>query len=406
MSNKRLKKQTTAAPKNTQRAGMVHPLIVENAVMRTRTAISDWRAAIKTAENVNSPKRVKLYNIYADITLDALLGSQIRNRKLKVLGHPFKITDREGNENNEATALLQNSKWFNRLCSDLIDTIYHGYSVIEFYYTASGELDYRLIPRKHVIPETGQIVLTEADQTGIAYREMPEFGNWLLEFGEIKDLGLLNQVVPHVLFKRFAQSCWSELCEIYGIPPRIGKTNTQDGEMLSRMERMMRDMGSAAWMIIDDTEEFEFAQGVSTKGEVYQELIRLCNNEMSLAISGAVIGQDTKNGNESKETISVEMLEELVAADRGQLAAMWNSTILPALYRIGFLPDGLLFSWQKQEDLNALWKMTYEAARVFDVEPEFILEKFGIPVKLKVQNANPQPGEAEQLHRGDSGFFG
>ena len=29
------------------------------------------------------------------------------------------------------------------------------------------------------------------------------------------DYGLLNKAVPHVLFKKFAQSCWSELCEIY-----------------------------------------------------------------------------------------------------------------------------------------------------------------------------------------------
>lgn len=406
MSRKRLKKQAATAPKIAQRAGMVHPLIVENAVVRTRTAISDWRAAIKTAENTNSPKRVKLYNIYADILLDALLGSQLRNRKLKVTGHPFELTDSSGTVNDEATALLQNSRWFARLCADLLDTTWHGFTVIEFYVNPAGEMDYRLIPRKHVLPESGQIILTEADQTGIAYRDMPEYGNWILDFGDIKDLGLLNQVVPHVLMKRFAQSCWSELCEIYGIPPRIGKTNTQDGEMLSRMERMMREMGSAAWMIIDDTEEFQFAQGVATKGEVYQELIRLCNNEMSMAVSGAVIGQDTKNGNESKETISVEMLEELVAADRSQLASWFNATLLPALYCIGFLPDGLSFNWQKQEDLNALWKMTYEAAHVFDVEPAFVLEKFGIPVKPKAQTSLPQPGEGEQLHRGGTGFFG
>ncbi|WP_446662918.1 phage portal protein family protein, partial [Flavobacterium psychrophilum] len=35
---------------------------------------------------------------------------------------------------------------------------------------------------------------------------------------------MLNKAVSHVLFKRFAQSCWSELCEIYGIPPRVLKT--------------------------------------------------------------------------------------------------------------------------------------------------------------------------------------
>ena len=72
-----------------------------------------------------------------------------------------------------------------------------------------------------------------------------------MEFGSPRNYGLLNKAVPHALFKKFAHSCWSELCEIYGIPPRYIKTNTQDPEMLDRAEQMLRDMGSAAYFIID-----------------------------------------------------------------------------------------------------------------------------------------------------------
>lgn len=377
------KKSNTQTIKVRQREGKTYSKIIEQAILRTRTSISDWRAAIKIAENVFNPKRVKLYNIYHEIELDALLSSQVYNRKLKVISSPFELLNSDGKPDEDALELLLKLNWLPRLSGDLLDTIYWGFTVIEFYANDAGELTYRLIPRKHVIPEQGLITKYEGDLSGIAYREEREFGTWLLEFGDPKNLGLYNRTVPHVLFKRFAHSCWSELCEIYGIPPRIGKTNTQDPEMLGRMERMMREMGSAAWMIIDDTEEFDFAQGVSTKGEVYDGLIRLCNNEMSMAISGAIIGQDTKNGNESKETISVGMLDQLVAHDKQLMASWWNSTVLPALYRIGYIPEGLTFAWRKEDDLDKLWKMTFDAAQVWDIEPEFVRDKFGIPVMAK-----------------------
>jgi len=111
---------------------------------------------------------------------------------------------------------------------------------------------------------------------------MPEYGAWILEFGQPGELGLLNNCVPHVLMKRFAQSCWSELCEIYDIPPRVMKTNTHDRGMVTRAEKMMKDMGSAAWFIIDGSEEFEFAQGVSTNGDVSHTTYKVTQSGLRL----------------------------------------------------------------------------------------------------------------------------
>src|SRR5690606_25031665 len=128
------------------------------------------------------------------------------------------------------------------------------------------KLHFELIPRYNVVPQTGMFYPEYGDTSrGIAYRELPEFGTWILEFNS-ETLGLMNKLVPMALFTRFMESCWSELGEIYGIPPRVLKTNTQDATMLKRAESMMRDMGSASWFIIDETEEFEFAKGVATNG--------------------------------------------------------------------------------------------------------------------------------------------
>ena len=273
----------------------------------------------------------------------------------------------------------------------MLDSVYYGLTVCEFT-TENGSLKVTTIPRKNIVPEIGLFLPDELFYNGIEYRNTREFNTWIFEFGSISDFGLMNKAIPHALFKRFAQSCWSELCEIYGIPPRVMKTNTQDPIMLSRAEQMMRDMGAAAWFIIDDTEGFEFAKGADTNGDVYANLIRLCSNEISLLLNGAVIGQDTKNGNESKETISIGMFHNLVNADKGMVESYFNQVVLDALFRIGILPQGLCFEFSPQQDITQLWEMTKATMQYMEVDPKWITEKFGIPILGVKQKTPGGPG--------------
>jgi phage gp29-like protein len=353
--------------------------IAPKAISQARSDIAIWKAALRQAMLVDNPKRYKLHNLYKDIQIDSLLTSQIENRKMQTLGSAFTLKDQGGSINEEMTALLKSSRFYYDLVKNMLDAVYAGTTIVEFISDANG-LRVITIPRNNIQPEKGVLLYDETADSGIDFRNAKEYGTWLLEFGEPTEFGLLNKSIPHVLFKRFAQSCWSELCEIYGIPPRVMKTNTGDPVMLTRAEQMMRDMGAAAWFIIDETESFEFAKASDTNGDVYSNLIRLCNNEISLLISGAVIGQDTKNGNESKENISVGMYHNLVNADKRMVEGYFNSLVLPALYLIGAIPDGLTFEFAPQEDISALWKMTNEAMQHMEVDPVWVKTKFGIEV--------------------------
>lgn len=353
--------------------------IAKKSISQARQDIASWNAALRQANNTDMPKRVLLQKLYNNVMLDALLTSQLENRRMITTSAPFTL--KKGDKDDEqTTALLKSLPWFSDLVGHIVDTQFTGSALVEFITDKSGIPAIKLIPKANVIPNTGVLLLDETSTSGIDYRNAREYGNWLIEVGDVEDLGLLNKAVPHVLFKRFAQSCWSELCEIYGIPPRVLKTNTQDANMLSRGESMMRDMGAATWFIIDETESFEFAKGADTNGDVYANLISLCNNEISLLISGAVIGQDTKNGNESKEKVSVEQLMKLADGDKRLVEATMNSVVLPAMFKIGILPDGLTFAFDPQEDTSELFERTKGLLQYYEVDPEWIKDKFGIEV--------------------------
>ena len=353
--------------------------IVPKTVTRTRADIALWKSALRAADNVENPRRTRLQRLYADIMQDAHLTSLVELRVLSLLGTPFTLK-RNGEVDEECTALLASAAWKRDIDRFAWEELLYGHSLIELTTSPDGTPQVTLLPRTNVVPEQGVLLLSEDDGDGIRYREAREYGTWILEFGSRTEYGLLNKAVPHVLFSRFAQSCWSELCEIYAIPPRVLKTNTQDPEMLDRAEQMMREMGSAAWLIIDTNEEFSFAKGADTNGDVYNNLIRVCKEASSLLICGAQLGQDTLNGNRSKEESSQKLFDKIIQADRTRVQGYWNEIILPALVRIGIVPAGLTYEYQQEEDLEKLWQQTHQAMQYFHVEPEWIRTKFGIEV--------------------------
>ena len=359
----------------------------------TRKDIADWKRARQQATSSYEPKQVLLQNLFEEIMLDALMTSQISVLRIgKSQGAEFELKIK-GKKDEDQTQKFKDSGLFEDLVELIIEAQFFNHSVIEFTYEGD-ELSAELIPRTNISPEVGKFYPDTQGTETIDYRTLPEFKKWIIEvYPRKRDLGLLNKAVPYVLIKKFALSCWSELCEIFGIPPRVMKTNTTDGEMLERAETMMREIGSAAYFIIDTTEEFEFAQGVATNGDVYKSIISTCDQQLSLLNLAAVLGQDTENGNRSKEESSAKLMEAVIKADKRLIESTFNKKILPALAAIGYLKPGLRLEISKEIDLEKLWKMVHEASQNYDIDPKWIRDTFGIAViSKKTFDATPPAG--------------
>lgn len=365
----------------------LYPQLVDKTISMTRQDIAKMRTAQNAFRNAENPSVWQLYNLYDYILDDATLTSQIENRIQDTLGSSFTLKQKGGDVDQELTDTFQNSELFNEIITQIINTRFYGYSVIELDWKQEGQnetqLAATLFPRQNILPKSGTLLFDYNEEKGVKYRELPEYGTWILEFGKPGEMGLINKAIPYCLFKRFATSCYSELCEIYGIPPRVYKTDTQDPQAVARGKQMMRDMGSAAWFIIDTTEEFEWAKGSTTNGEVYTNLIRLCDNQNSLLISGAIVGQDTVHGSYNKDEAGQKLLSKLILADMAMVEMYMNTRVMPALARIGIIPADYVFAWEVSEDLGVLWKRTLEALNHFEIAPNWVKDKFGIAITGK-----------------------
>ena len=90
----------------------------------------------------------------------------------------------------------------------------------------------------------------------------------------------------------------------------------------------------------------------------------------------------------------------MVQSDKRTLESYWNGTVLPALVRIGILPEGLTYELQQEEDIEKLWNMTREALPYMEVDPEWMKEKFGLQVTGKRETMG-----TAGLRIDTSGFF-
>lgn len=344
-----------------------------------RKDISDWQMALRSATSASNPRQARLQELYTNIMRDAHLSSQILLRKSKVLSADWVLTDAKGNTDEQHTAALRANPLTRQLMEQIVDALFYGFSLVELS-QKDGDIVATPIDRRHIEPRTGTCFIEQYDATGIAYRQLPEYGKTLLEFRQDDSLGLLNQACPHVLYRRFAQACWSELCEIYGMPPRYIKTDEQDPDLRSRYLQELAQAGSIPTFLLNSSDEIGFIPTNSGNGEVYQNLIQLCTNELSLLINGAVLGQDTVNGSNAKEQTSSELSQNLTFNDEILIEQTFASTVMPAMVRLGIIPEGLRLTFTAYEDTNALFQQTMQAANYFDIDPEWVKKKFGIEV--------------------------
>lgn len=354
--------------------------IAQKQASQTARDMQHWRKAKQEATRIECPKRVQLNDLVTDLLYDTHLSSQMELRRDRSLAKPFSILNQDGKPDEDTTELLNKSNAFGELLRITLETPFFGHSLIEILPDSERGFTVSLLPRRHVVPPLGLLLLDVSSDKGIYYREDKGYGSSIIEIGYTDDLGILFDCAPATIYKRYAMASWSEFCEIYGIPPRVLKINTDDSEAMQRASVMMREMGSANWAIVDKDEDLSFASGMSDNGAIFQQLISAAKEDISLKICGATLGQDTLHGNRSKEETGIELLEAKCRSDRRMVERVMNATILPALASLGIIPDGLSFSYPQEEDREALWQRTLSVIPYYNVDEEWLRNTFGIEI--------------------------
>ena len=344
--------------------------------------IADIKLAIQMAENADQPNRQRLHEIYRYIIRDGHLKSQLRTARIKVKTEPWMLYT-EDDEPDEAATKLFRKRWFNEIINYILDSEFHGYSVIEFTPgdPANAEMKkVELIDREFISIER-QWILIEGTING-AYLPYGDI-MWdidLVEFGDRKDLGTLLECSYNIIWKYYSRSDWSRASEKVGMPILSIEVDTTDDGELDDMEKRAANFGTDGYIVTQKGDTVTLIERKSDKlHDIYKDNIELCNDEISKIINGQTSTSDKKSFTGAAE-VHERVLEEFTIARLQMIADEINDKLIPYLSRKGFPIDGRKFNYPE------LIRMQEKRLNGETIKTD--------PVPAPKDKKEPQPGDA------------
>lgn len=313
-------------------------------------SIADWKRAIDDALSEPYYNRYDLYELYKRITRDAQLRAQMRTRKAGTLSEKFII--KAGTK--DITETLE-TEWFRMIIKKILDTTFYGLSAIEVYKDKQGSIKVTELAPEHFSPERNLLV-PNPEMVAEGFPLIEPITDYLLLFEAEKEnkLGLLADATPYALYKSFSLTDWARHSERFGTPFVVLKTPITDQRELSKYANMLANFGNNGYTILDETDNLEFlAQGNAGKPfEIYSEMIKFCDEQISKVIVGQTSTADTKAFVGSAE-VQERILDWHIEEDMLMVKNEMNSKVLPMLAKLGASPAGATFEWEFFEQKKA-----------------------------------------------------
>jgi hypothetical protein len=351
-----------------------------------KTDLYKWKNALMTAQNVDYPNRIPMYEIYDNIRIDNTLTSIIDTRILKAKQAKFKLVDKDGKPDVEAKKLFE-KEWFQNFIEYSLMAKFQGFNLIETFDfdPITGELlKATEVNKYHVKPEKGIVTKFQFDTEGLSYLDNPFY----IPVGNTKDLGLLYKAAIHVMAKKFALGAWAEFNEKVGIPFRTVHTNTTDKTRQQQLATIMDKMGSAGWAVLTEGEKVEL-MGMAGNDPTgcFEKLIAKLDSEIAMLFNGQ---SSTSNSQNNKGTYGSMQILQDISDDRHEsdlvsTKYLINGVLIPNLMILSPAYSKLkdrYFEWDKSEDLTVAETVDYVVAlsAVYEIDPEFVTQKTGIPI--------------------------
>ena len=359
--------------------------------------LQNWVDAVALATDPDNPDCSLLQNLYENLMLDNHLASVIESRILFAQRSPFKLVDKSGKEDLEASKLLERP-WFEELIYKALFSKQQGTTLLELYeLTPDGELDQIIeIPKSHFNPYKGIILKEIGDTKGWDYKTSV-FANYYVQIGKNDDLGMLERLAPIVLAKKLGVGSWLDFIEKYGVPPLFITTDREDKPRLDELFDAAQNFKSNNFMVGRGQEKFEIGKIQVSGTAPFDSLIERANNEMSKRVLGGSGLVDEKAFVGSAE-IQFRLAKDRFESDKLFFKYFFNKHIKPRLVILSPVYaafENLTFEWDNTENLTQ--KETIDAVaklgNLFEMDSEKLATITGLPIISAITKGTPAGGQ-------------
>lgn len=430
MKKKKKKKLEQAAFNPEVDTGILRPVRARIAARELFDRYSDYPSKgltpvklariLREADEGNVRAQMELFEEMEE--KDAHLFSQMQTRKLAVTGLQWEIQPFSEDERDAAIAdfireQFQNIENFDDILTDLMDAVGKGVSVMELVWGVDERgrnivEDILYVHPKKLMwsySEEKILICTEQYPSGI---ELPEnkfiLHQYKAKSGHPSRAGIMRIVSWMYLFKNYTIKDWVSFCEVYGMPLRLGKYDQSASEDDKRelMDAIIR-VGSDAAGIIPDTTAIEFKESnKTTSSEIYENLARYCDEQISKAVLGQTLTSDSGGGSYAQSKTHDKVRHDLTVADSRALAVTLRRDLIRPLVEYNFGIDANLpfitFAAEDEEDQKEQAEIlkTLACDLGLKIPSSYVYKKFSIPQPDQGDEVlGPGPGRVAAQHR-------
>ncbi len=353
--------------------------------------LEEWKMAIMMATDPEQPDFVQLYKLYKNLMLDNHLSSVIDSRSLFCQRSAFKMVDEKGNEDEEATWLLQRI-WFDDFIKYCILHRFQGRKLIELFDIdpETKELaSIEEIPMPFFNPTKGLITKESGGSTGWDYKE-GAYQPYYIQLGKNTDLGMLADMAPIILAKKLGIGSMLDYVEKYGVPALFITTDREDNARLKELYEAASNFKSNGFMVGRGQEKFEIGKDSGGNTENFIKVAEFANDEVSKRILGGSGLTDEKSFVGSSE-IQFRLANDRFESDKLYVKNVVDKDLVPRLIKISPVYSRLknrYFEWEnaQAQTPKETAEMIQILATLFELDPEEISQKTGY--KILSQKAN------------------
>lgn len=353
--------------------------LVQEFQDRARKDIDKWRQAITAAENPEDHRWFIFQDLIDELEIDGHFGSVAEIRFSSTLNHPFYVIDRKTGETlDEQTNLLQ-EEWFFNFMAEALLSIQKKYSLMQFYKEAD-KINFWIIPHRNVCPQKKRVYTEVAGDHFIDYTMLPD----VIEIQHRSKFGIMNDIIPNLIWKRNLMQSNAEFSEKYGMP--LITATTANKADVTRIDQALKNLGEAGTGVLPKGSEITVhpLANAGNPEKVYLDPAKFHDQQISKRFLGSTTITD-EGANRAQTEVHASTLDDVLAQkDRRMIMFAINNKLFPLLQRFGLPFDNTKMSFKFDDNesltLEQEWKITSEAMHYYELDEREVAKRFNLPI--------------------------
>lgn len=378
----------------TKQENSVNEKLDKEGIERIRESLKDYATAITNAEDTEQYDQQRyelLLNLYANIELDETVSTVTDTIQNRVLQTPFKLLDKNRNE-DEKTAYLFKNIWFYDFVAMCLKSEYWPFTLILLgNKNEKGFESVECVDRWYIRPSIlGVSKYKWQNNTDFDFKKEP-LKSYSIFLTPQKHLGLYSIIAKKFILKREILQYWAVFNELYTTPYFWVKTQLNDSKHRNNLLNALKSRKHSGFQIVGMDDEIN---SISNGGQGWQSYEKFEENA-NTAILRAFLGSSmvVESGSSlSQSEVHERQLETFINSKMQRLEFIINGRLIPLMVNLGMINKDVVFKWDLSKTLN-LTQLVDAVAKLspnFDFDENEISEKIGLTLIKKKNVIQPQ----------------